>query len=149
MNTANRITAVITGVFGLLMMYEATKMKSLQYQLMSESLFPNIVFGMIVILSATLFISTFITKDKKTLAKEYWIKFISTKRLILLTLFVAYLLIMPYIGFLIATGAFILLTVVVYSRNLKRDIPIALGISGGMILFIYLLFVQWLEVFLP
>ena len=149
MRTADRLTAVLFVAASVYMIYETTLIETLSYQILSSRLFPYITFIFIILLALALLASTFVRSTEIELVDGYWRRIVNRRRLITLGLFCLYLALMPVVGFLPASAGFILVTIAVLSPSPRRDIPIAIALAGGVVGIIYLVFVYWLQVFLP
>ena len=149
MKTADRICAVLLILTSAFMIYQTSQMQELAYQILSNKLFPYITFVFVIVLSVGMVVMTLVPTVEKPLPDGYWRRIVGRRRAITLGLFCLYLFLMPVVGFLPASAGFILLTVAVLSPQLKRDLPIAIAITAGVVGIIYLVFVYWLQVFLP
>jgi hypothetical protein len=79
-----------------------------------------------------------------------WAKAFATRRMVLLGLFIAYLVAIKQIGFLVATGVFGFVTIMTLApRRDLRTIVIAALASSGTLALIYVLLVVYLQAFLP
>jgi|GEM_PF-4317954 len=148
MKTADRICAVALILASLFMIQATSQLEELAYQVLSNKLFPYVTFAFVILLSLGLLVSTFVTPEL-VLPADYWRRIVSRRRLIMLGLFCVYLVVMPWIGFLTTSAIFMLATVAALSPNLRKDLPIAVTLTAGIIGLIYLVFVHWLQVFLP
>lgn len=79
-----------------------------------------------------------------------WSRAFASRRIVLLVLFIAYLVLIPTLHFIYATGLFCFATMVALSprRNLSTML-LAAGISAVTVGAIYLLLVVYLQAFLP
>lgn len=82
--------------------------------------------------------------------REIWQHAFTPRRMTLLGLFIAYLISIKIVGFLVATAVFCAGTILILSpqRNLSVA-ALAVAIAGGTLGLIYLLLVVYLEAFLP
>jgi hypothetical protein len=112
-------------------------------------MFPQLVFVVMILLGILLFIRTFMHREAKEKVEDVGKALIRPKRLMILGLFVAYLLIMPIVGFIETTAVFAVVAMMSLSPQRKKDLPVSLLISGGLVGLIYLVFDYWLQVFLP
>jgi hypothetical protein len=149
MKTADRICAVLLILASIAMIYETSQMEELAYQILSNKMFPYITFIFVIVLALGMIVATFVPTVTVPLPTGYWRRIVGRRRMITLGLFCLYLLLMPVVGFLPASAGFIIITVAVLSPQLRRDIPVAVAITAGVIGIIYLVFVYWLQVFLP
>ena len=149
MRTADRISAVLIILASILMIYKTSQLEELAYQILSNKLFPYITFTFIIVLSLGLFLATFLPSTLPALPEGYWRRILGGRRMMTLGLFCLYLFLMPVVGFLPASAGFILVTVTVLSPQIRKDLPIAALIAAAIVGLIYLVFVFWLQVFLP
>ena len=149
MRTADRISAILLFVGSVFMLFETEHIRATAFQLLSNKLFPNIIFGLLVALSLLLLASTFLPKAATVLPAGYWRRVVGGRRVITLGLICLYVLVMPVVGFLPASAGFVVIMTGAVSPNLRRDMPIALGVAAGVVGLIWLVFVYWLQVFLP
>jgi len=103
----------------------------------------------LVTLSLLLLASTFLPKAATVLPAGYWRRVVGGRRVITLGLICLYVLVMPVVGFLPASAGFVVIMTGAVSPNLRRDMPIALGVAAAVVGLIWLVFVYWLQVFLP
>ena len=112
-------------------------------------MFPQLIFTSMIVLAVALFIRSFRLKESADHGLDAWKTLVSPKRLTILVMFTVYLLIIPVIGFLWATAVFVIAAIMMLSPKKKKDLPIALAVTGGLVGMIYLVFSYWLQVFLP
>lgn len=149
MRAADRISAILLLLGSVFMLFETGHIKGTAFQILSNKLFPSIIFGLLIGLSLLLLASTFLPKAAFALPAGYWRRAIGGRRVITLGLVCLYVLVMPMIGFLPASAGFVVIMTGAVSPNLRRDIPIAFGVAAGVAGLIYFIFVYWLQVFLP
>lgn len=147
MKQANRLTACILMLISGILFYFAKNIRVVSHTIYSSQDFPKIILGVVFCLSVFLFLQTFYKKGEWE--KVDWRSLIGIKRLILFGLLTTYFLLMPIIGFLVASGGFIVATTLALSPRRKKDFPISLAVAGGMVSIIYIVFVYWLQVVLP
>ncbi|WP_337997044.1 tripartite tricarboxylate transporter TctB family protein [Oleispirillum naphthae] len=149
MKTANRIAAVLIILICLFLIGEASKIESLAYELISNRMFPYMTFGLVLALAAGLLATTFIPSLESPFPSGYWARVVGKRRLITLGLFCVYLLLLPVLGFLPASFGFIVVTTLVLSPQRRKDLPVALALGGGVVGVCYLVFVYWLQFYMP
>lgn len=149
MKRTDQITSIVFIIGSIILLYEASKIEDLKIQIISSRMFPQLIFTATIALAIALFIRSFTLKDSADQRAETWAKLVSPKRLIVLFMFTLYLLIIPAIGFLSATVVFLVVAIMVLSPQKKKDFPVCLAITGGLVGLIYLAFSYWLQVFLP
>jgi putative tricarboxylic transport membrane protein len=149
MKRADQITSIVFILGSIFLLYKAGEIEELKVQLTSSRMFPQLIFITTIVLAIALFIRSFIIKDSANQGAKAWATLVSPKRLTILAMFTVYLLIIPVIGFLCATAVFMVAAITVLSPQKKKDLPIGLAITGGLVGMIYLVFAYWLQVFLP
>jgi len=149
MKTANRITAVLIILVCLFLLQETSKIESLAYELISNRMFPYMTIGLVLTLAAGLLATTFIPSLDVSFPKGYWARVVGKRRLITLGLFTIYLFLLPVFGFLPASFGFMIIATAILSPNRRKDLPIAAAIAAGVVGVCYLVFVQWLQFYLP
>lgn len=149
MKRTDQITSIVFIIGSIFFLYETSKIGELKVQIIGSKMFPQIIFIGIIVLSVALFIRSLTIKDSDDKKTKSWATLFSPKRLTFLAMFTVYLLIIPVIGFLLATALFALVAITVLSPNRKKDIPIGVVVTGGLVGMIYLTFAYWLQVFLP
>jgi hypothetical protein len=149
MRTADRISAILLLLGSVFMLFETEHVRTTAYQILSNKLFPHIIFGLVIALALLLLVSTFLSRATSTLPAGYWRRAVGGRRVITLGLICLYVLVMPVIGFLPASAGFVVVTTGAISPKPRRDIPIAFAVAAGVAGLIYLIFVYWLQVFLP
>lgn len=118
----------------------------------SAKFYPQLVLGaglLVGIIETIRILLAEVQKDDPSFAST-WSKTFQAKRMVLLAMFVIYLMAMKPLGFLVATGLFCFVTVVLLSptRNAKLYVAAALVTTATLVL-IYLLLVVYLQAFLP
>lgn len=136
---------LILGVLG----YETSKIEHLQYEAYSSKMFPYLIIGFCLILVIALIINSFVAKRDLLSPKEVWGKFISKRRLGLLTAIIVYLLMMKIIGFIVSTTLFLMITILALSNHPKKDILKASAITFCVVGGVVLLVEHFLQAFLP
>lgn len=149
MRVADRISAILLLLGSVFMLFETGHIRATAFQILSNKLFPNIIFGLLFVLGLLLLISTFLPKAVSALPAGYWRRAVGGRRLLSLGLVCLYVLVMPLIGFLPASAGFVVVMTGAVSPNLRRDLPIAFAVAAGVAGLIYFVFVYWLQVFLP
>lgn len=149
MKTANRISASVIILICLLMFQQASQIEDMAYHLSSNRTFPYMTIAFVLLLAAGLLATTFIPKPAAPFPSGYWMRVIGRKRLLTLAFFCVYLLVLPIAGFLPTSAAFIVLTTAFLSPRMRHDLPIAIAIAAGVIGVCYLIFVHWLQFYLP
>ena len=149
MKTANRITAILIILACLFLLQETSKIESLSYELISNRMFPYMTLGLVLMLAAGLLATTFIPSLEVPFPQGYWVRVVGKRRLTALGLFCFYLLALPVVGFLPASFGFMIVTTAILSPNRRKDLPIAAAIAAGVVGVCYLVFVQWLQFYLP
>ncbi|MBN2751715.1 MAG: tripartite tricarboxylate transporter TctB family protein [Rhodospirillaceae bacterium] len=149
MKTANRISAVLIILLSIFMICQTSQIQDLAFYLISNKMFPYITFASVLALGVGLLATTFIPSLDPPFPSGYWQRVIGRKRLITLTLFCLYLMVIPLAGFLLSSAGFIVVTIAVLSPRVRQDLPVALVVAAGIVGLIYLVFVYWLQTFLP
>ena len=149
MKTANRIAAVLIILVCLFLLQETSKIESLAYELISNRMFPYMTIGLVLALAAGLLATTFIPSLDVPFPKGYWARVVGKRRLITLGLFAVYLFLLPVLGFLPVSFGFMIVATAILSPNRRKDLPIAAAIAAGVVGVCYLVFVQWLQFYLP
>lgn len=148
MKTADRLMAGVLFLCSAFMLYKTSELKELAYQILSNRLFPNLTFSLIILLSLILFAGTF-WQTEDAGGQGQWRRMVGPRRMVLLGLFTTYLVVIPLVGFLPATGVFVVASAAWLSPRRRRDVPIALAVALAAVALIYGVFVFWLEAFLP
>lgn len=148
MKTADRIMAGILILCSAFMLYKTTTLKVLAYQILSNRLFPYLIFSLIILLSLMLFAATFM-KTGEAPVKAQWRQMVGRRRMTLLALFAVYLFCIPVAGFIPATGGFVAVSATWLSPRRRRDALVSVLVALGTMGFIYGVFVYWLQAFLP
>lgn len=149
MKTANRISASVIILICLVMFQQATQIQDMAYHLSSNRTFPYMTIGFVLLLAVSLLVTTFVSSPTTAFANGYWKRVIGGKRLIVLGSFCIYLFVLPILGFLPTSAAFIVLMTVFLSPRIRHDLPAALAIAAGVVGVCYLVFVYWLQFYLP
>jgi hypothetical protein len=149
MKTANRISASVIILICLLMFQQATQIQDMAYHLSSNRTFPYMTIGFVLLLAVSLLVTTFVSGPTTAFANGYWKRVIGGKRLIVLGSFCIYLFVLPIVGFLPTSAAFIVLMTVFLSPRIRHDLPAALAIAVGVVGVCYVVFVYWLQFYLP
>jgi putative tricarboxylic transport membrane protein len=149
MRKADRIVSIMFILGSIFMLHETSQIEKLRFQILSSKMFPQLVFVVMILLGILLFIQTFMHREAEEKEGDVGKALIRPKRLMILGLFVAYLLIMPIVGFIETTAVFAVVAMMSLSPQRKKDLPVSLLISGGLVGLIYLVFDYWLQVFLP
>lgn len=149
MKTANRISASVIILICLLMFQQATQIQDMAYHLSSNRTFPYMTIGFVLLLAVGLLATTFVSQPAAPFASGYWMRVIGRKRLLVLGIFCIYLFLLPIVGFLPTSAAFIVLTTAFLSPRIRHDLPVALAIAAGVVGVCYVVFVYWLQFYLP
>jgi len=149
MKTANRITAVVIILICLILMQQTSQIEDLAYELISNRMFPYMIIGFVLLLAAGLLATTFLPSLQTRLPKGYWVQTVGRRRLVLLGLFCVYLALLPVVGFVPSSFGFIVVTTAILSPNRRKDLPIAAGLGLGVVGVCYVVFVHWLQFYLP
>lgn len=149
MKTANRISAILIVALCLVALRQATLIEDMTVHLTSNRLFPYMTIGLVLALTVGLLLSTFLPVPAAQFPAGYWRRAVSSKRLLTLGAFVLYLALLQVVGFLAASALFIVGTTAMLSPRVRHDLPIAAAIAAGVVGACYLIFVLWLQFYLP
>jgi hypothetical protein len=150
MKNTDRITAVILMGLAVFLLWETQKIEVLRYQLHSSRMFPQMVLIFILILASLLLFQTFFSREAGPAAQGAdWSRLVRPRRIFLLVLLIIYLSLISSLGFLTSTAGFLLIGIIGLSPHPRKDLWPAVGVTAGVLGLVYLLFVYWLQVFLP
>ena len=149
MKTANRVSAILILLICFGGLIQATKIEDTAVTLTSNRMFPYLTIALLVALSLRLLATTFLPAPAAHFPPGYWRRAVGSKRLLTLGVFVLYLVALKLVGFLVASAVFIVGLTAMLSPRLRHDLPIAVAIAAGVVGACYLIFVQWLQFYLP
>jgi hypothetical protein len=149
MKNTDRITAVILMGLAVFLLWETRKIEVFKYQIHSSRMFPQMVLIFALILAFLLLFQTFFSREAGPTQATDWSRLVRPRRVFLLVLLIGYLSLISSLGFLVSTAGFLFIGVIGLSPHPRKDLWPALGVTAGVLGLIYLLFVYWLQVFLP
>jgi hypothetical protein len=159
----DKIIGIILIVFSAFMYYQTLEFPEAVFGTKGAGFFPKILFSLLALAGAALIASAFIRGRKKNGGPQAGRKgpelpfrdrvgksLRSYSQVILsFTLVFVYIVIMDYLGYMVATLAFMLSLMWFLGPKRRKDIPLILVISCGMTFIIYFAFLELLQIFLP
>ncbi|MBO0906186.1 tripartite tricarboxylate transporter TctB family protein [Jiella sonneratiae] len=145
---------IFSAVFILAFLVAASQLfalSDLNSAVVSAKLFPWLVVGLGLLMGVLETGRTLVAGDPSGVSfAEVWAQAFARRRMLLLVLFVVYLFAIQPVGFLLATGLFCFLTVVLLApKRSPAVVAAAAALAIGSVAFIYILLVVYLQAFLP
>ncbi len=146
----DQLLATVTGIVGTVMYLQATNVRELKFDVLGNRLFPIMASILIIIFSVGLFIqSTFFTRQKATDTWQKKVK-LNFRTLIFGLLFVGYVFLLKYSGFVVASSVFSVAAVLLVQGQLTvRKIVLASLYSFISAFAIWYVFEKLLGLLLP
>lgn len=159
----DKTIGIILVIFSVFMYSQTLEFPEAVFGTKGAGFFPKILFSLLALAGAALTISGFIRdwkrrrrqpEEGKASEIRAWDKFrqsLNSHSQVILSFFMvfAYILIMDYFGYMVATLAFMLTLMWYLGPKSRKEIPMVLVISCGMTFIIYFSFLKLLQIFLP
>jgi hypothetical protein len=159
----DKIIGIILIVFSAFMYSQTLDFPEAVFGTKGAGFFPKILFSLLALAGAALIANAFIRERKKTGGspaerkgpappfRDRVGKSLSSYSQVILsfTLVFVYIVIMDYLGYMVATLAFMVTLMWFLGPKRRKDIPLILVISCGMTFIIYFAFLELLQIFLP
>ncbi|WP_447926345.1 MULTISPECIES: tripartite tricarboxylate transporter TctB family protein [unclassified Vreelandella] len=149
--TLQLVSYVVLAVAALLMALKAGSLPASRWEPMSAGTFPQLIFASIAALCTVAFLVEIIKRGvPRTTFNVAWQHLVALKRVLVnLALFIAYMIAMPFAGFMLATFGYLLAAQLYLAPKRPRTLVIVVGVALLFSLGPYYLFADVFSIYLP